>query len=101
MGAKSSGRLFGGQARCHRGQKGDSTKCRNSSSPTLRHPPRGGLSYLYEAVTLRHFLMKTILLIDDDEICRRPAAEALRRAKWEVIEAVDGDQGVELAIKHR
>jgi len=45
--------------------------------------------------------MKTILLIDDDEICRKPAAEALRRAKWEVIEAVDGDQGVELAIKHR
>ncbi|MEP6669200.1 MAG: response regulator [Chthoniobacter sp.] len=45
--------------------------------------------------------MKTILLIDDDEICRKPAAEALRRAKWEVIEAVDGDQGVELAFKHR
>lgn len=45
--------------------------------------------------------MKTILLIDDDEICRRPAAEALRRANWQVIEAVDGAQGVELAIKHR
>jgi len=45
--------------------------------------------------------MKTILLIDDDEICRKPAAEALRRAKWQVIEAVDGDQGVELAIKHQ
>lgn len=45
--------------------------------------------------------MKTILLIDDDEICRKPAAEALRRSKWEVIEAADGDEGVELAIKHR
>jgi phosphoribosyl 1,2-cyclic phosphodiesterase/DNA-binding NarL/FixJ family response regulator len=44
--------------------------------------------------------MKTILLIDDDEICRKPAAEALRREKWQVIEAADGDQGVELAIKH-
>jgi phosphoribosyl 1,2-cyclic phosphodiesterase/ActR/RegA family two-component response regulator len=45
--------------------------------------------------------MKTILLIDDDEMCRRLAAEALRREKWEVIEAADGIQGVELAIKHR
>src|ERR1700761_7818778 len=45
--------------------------------------------------------MKTILLIDDDEICRRPAAEALRRSNWKVIEAADGDRGVELAIQHR
>jgi phosphoribosyl 1,2-cyclic phosphodiesterase/ActR/RegA family two-component response regulator len=45
--------------------------------------------------------MKTILLIDDDEICRKPAAEALRRANWEVIEAADGDRGVQLAIERR
>ena len=45
--------------------------------------------------------MKTILLIDDDEICRKPAAEALRRANWKVIEAADGDRGIELAIEHR
>ncbi|TCO95410.1 phosphoribosyl 1,2-cyclic phosphodiesterase [Chthoniobacter flavus] len=45
--------------------------------------------------------MKTILLIDDDEICRKPAAEALRRSDWQVIEAADGDEGVELAVKHR
>ncbi|MEZ0256958.1 MAG: response regulator [Chthoniobacter sp.] len=65
------------------------------------HPPSGGLSYFYEEATSGISQMKTILLIDDDEICRKPAAEALRRAQWEVIEAVDGDQGVELAIKHR
>jgi len=45
--------------------------------------------------------MKTILLIDDDESCRKPAAEALRRAHWRVIEADDGDRGIELAIEHR
>jgi phosphoribosyl 1,2-cyclic phosphodiesterase/CheY-like chemotaxis protein len=45
--------------------------------------------------------MKTILLIDDDEICRVPAAAMLRREKWNVIEASDGEQGIELAIKHR
>ena len=45
--------------------------------------------------------MKTILLIDDDEICRTPAATMLRRADWNVLEAPDGEQGIELALKHR
>jgi phosphoribosyl 1,2-cyclic phosphodiesterase/CheY-like chemotaxis protein len=45
--------------------------------------------------------MKTILLIDDDEMCRKPAAECLRRDDWRVIEAADGEQGIELAVKHR
>jgi len=45
--------------------------------------------------------MRTILLIDDDEYCRGPAAELLRRANWEVIEAGDGQSGIELAIRHR
>ncbi len=45
--------------------------------------------------------MRTILLIDDDESCRAPAAEMLRRSQWNVIEAGDGEAGVELAVKHR
>jgi phosphoribosyl 1,2-cyclic phosphodiesterase/CheY-like chemotaxis protein len=45
--------------------------------------------------------MKTILVIDDDELCRAPAAEMLRRAEWEVIEACDGESGVEMAVRHR
>ena len=45
--------------------------------------------------------MKTILLIDDDEICRTPTAEMLRRAHWNVLEAGDGDIGLQLAIQHR
>jgi phosphoribosyl 1,2-cyclic phosphodiesterase/CheY-like chemotaxis protein len=45
--------------------------------------------------------MKTILLIDDDEICRAPAAEMLRRAHWQVFEAEDGESGLQLAIQHR
>ena len=45
--------------------------------------------------------MKTILIIDDDEICRAPAAELLRRDGWKVLEAEDGDRGIEVAIEHR
>jgi phosphoribosyl 1,2-cyclic phosphodiesterase/ActR/RegA family two-component response regulator len=45
--------------------------------------------------------MRTILLIDDDEMCRAPAAEYLRGKDWQVIEADDGEQGIELAVRHR
>jgi len=45
--------------------------------------------------------MKTILLIEDDEICRSPAAAMLRKDEWNVLEAEDGERGIELAIKHR
>lgn len=45
--------------------------------------------------------MRTILLIDDDENCRAPAAEFLRRSQWNVIEASDGERGIVSAIKHR
>ena len=45
--------------------------------------------------------MKTILVIDDDELCRVPAAELLRRADWHVLEACDGESGIEMAIQHR
>jgi phosphoribosyl 1,2-cyclic phosphodiesterase/CheY-like chemotaxis protein len=45
--------------------------------------------------------MKTILLIDDDELCRKPAAKMLQRAGWQVVEAEDGERGIELAIQHR
>ena len=45
--------------------------------------------------------MRTILLIDDDEACRLPAAEMLRRDHWNVIEAEDGGAGLDLAVKNR
>ena len=45
--------------------------------------------------------MKTILIIDDDEICRTPAAELLRRDGWKVLEAEDGEKGMALALQHR
>jgi phosphoribosyl 1,2-cyclic phosphodiesterase/CheY-like chemotaxis protein len=45
--------------------------------------------------------MRTILLIDDDEACRTPAAELLRRDHWNVIEAEDGGSGLDLAVKNR
>jgi phosphoribosyl 1,2-cyclic phosphodiesterase/CheY-like chemotaxis protein len=49
----------------------------------------------------RHPRLKTILLIDDDQECREPAAELLRRQDWRVLEAGDGEQGLELAVRHR
>ena len=45
--------------------------------------------------------MKTVLIIDDDEICRTPAATLLKRDGWKVIEAADGEQGIALALAHR
>ena len=45
--------------------------------------------------------MKTILLIDDDDVCRTPAAELLRRNDWRVLEAEDGERGLQLAMQHR
>jgi CheY-like chemotaxis protein len=45
--------------------------------------------------------MKTVLLIDDDDFCRAPASAMLRKVGWNVIEAADGERGIELAIKHR
>jgi phosphoribosyl 1,2-cyclic phosphodiesterase/ActR/RegA family two-component response regulator len=45
--------------------------------------------------------MKTILLIDDDEMCRRPAADLLRRHHWQVFEAEDGEKGMDMAVQHR
>jgi phosphoribosyl 1,2-cyclic phosphodiesterase/CheY-like chemotaxis protein len=48
-----------------------------------------------------HRFVKTILVIDDDELCRAPAAEMLRRADWQVIEACDGESGIAMAVQHR
>lgn len=45
--------------------------------------------------------MKTLLIIDDDALCRRAAAELLRLGEWTVHEAGDGDEGIALAIEHR
>lgn len=41
--------------------------------------------------------MKTILIIDDDQSCRSPAAEMLRRDGWTVFEAEDGESGLTMA----
>ena len=46
-------------------------------------------------------LVRTILLIDDDESCRFPAATLLRRDEWNVLEAANGHEGIEMAVKHR
>src|SRR5688500_7539407 len=45
--------------------------------------------------------MRTVLLIEDDEVGRDRAAAMLRSHGWQVIEAADGQAGIELAIQHR
>jgi phosphoribosyl 1,2-cyclic phosphodiesterase/CheY-like chemotaxis protein len=45
--------------------------------------------------------MATVLLIEDDAESRRATGELFLRAGWNVLEAGDGEVGVELALKHR
>lgn len=46
-------------------------------------------------------MKRTVLLIDDDEVCRMPAAEMFRRWEWNVVESKDGEEGIALAVRHR
>ena len=50
---------------------------------------------------LPHFSMATVLLIEDDAEGRRATSELFLREGWEVLEAGDGEAGVELALKQR
>ena len=45
--------------------------------------------------------MPSVLIIEDDEDGRRALAALFARADWKVLEAADGDSGVELAIRNR
>ena len=45
--------------------------------------------------------MKSALLIDDDTISRRVLSQALAAAGWSVIEARDGEEGIQLALVNR
>src|SRR5437773_11390128 len=43
----------------------------------------------------------SVLIIEDDDDSRRAIARLFARAQWKVLEAADGDTGVELAVRHR
>jgi phosphoribosyl 1,2-cyclic phosphodiesterase/CheY-like chemotaxis protein len=45
--------------------------------------------------------MPTVLLIEDDAESRRATGELFARENWTVLEAGDGELGIELALKHR
>ncbi|HEX8678316.1 MAG TPA: response regulator [Chthoniobacterales bacterium] len=45
--------------------------------------------------------MPTVLLIEDDDESRRATSELFGRDKWTVWQAGDGQEGIELALKHR
>jgi phosphoribosyl 1,2-cyclic phosphodiesterase/ActR/RegA family two-component response regulator len=46
-------------------------------------------------------LMPSVLIIEDDEDGRQAMAKLFAGAKWKVLEAPDGDSGVELALRER
>jgi phosphoribosyl 1,2-cyclic phosphodiesterase/CheY-like chemotaxis protein len=46
-------------------------------------------------------LMPSVLIIEDDEDSREAIAKLFARRDWKVLEAADGDAGVELAIRSR
>jgi phosphoribosyl 1,2-cyclic phosphodiesterase/CheY-like chemotaxis protein len=46
-------------------------------------------------------VMPSVLIIEDDDDSRRAIAKLFERADWKVLEAADGDAGVELAIRNR
>src|SRR3977135_626736 len=46
-------------------------------------------------------LMPSVLIIEDDDDSRRAIANLFARAEWKVLEAADGDSGIELAIRNR
>ena len=45
--------------------------------------------------------MPRVLIIEDDADNRRVLAELFSREDWKVLEATDGDAGVELALRNR
>ena len=45
--------------------------------------------------------MPKVLLIEDDDEARRSTGDLFRREDWTVLEAGDGQAGIDLAIKHR
>ena len=45
--------------------------------------------------------MPSVLIIEEDEDSRRATVKLFARANWKVLEAADGDAGIELAIRNR
>lgn len=45
--------------------------------------------------------MPSVLIIDDDEDGRQALAKLFARSDWNVLEAADGDSGVDLALRNR
>jgi phosphoribosyl 1,2-cyclic phosphodiesterase/ActR/RegA family two-component response regulator len=50
---------------------------------------------------IRDMVKSSVLIIEDDDDSRRAIARLFARAEWKVLEAADGDSGIELAIRNR
>jgi DNA-binding response OmpR family regulator len=50
---------------------------------------------------IRDMVKSSVLIIEDDDDSRRAIANLFARAEWKVLEAADGESGIELAIRNR
>jgi DNA-binding response OmpR family regulator len=50
---------------------------------------------------IRDMVKSSVLIIEDDDDSRRAIAKLFERAEWKVLEAADGDSGIELARRNR
>jgi CheY-like chemotaxis protein len=50
---------------------------------------------------IRDMVMRSVLIIEDDADSRRAIGKLFARADWKVLEAADGDAGIEVAIRNR
>src|SRR5438067_10863586 len=49
----------------------------------------------------RDMVKSSVLIIEDDDDSRRAIARLFARAQWKVLEAADGDSGIEVAVRER
>jgi CheY-like chemotaxis protein len=55
----------------------------------------------HESKGIRDMVMPSVLIIEDDADSRRAIAKLFARADWKVLEAADGDAGVEVALRNQ
>src|SRR5687768_4201882 len=61
----------------------------------------GKLEFFRRLGRLPPIRLKTVLLIDDDEVLRSILTELLRSEGWNVLQAEDGEAGLKLALDHK
>ena len=66
----------------------------------LQYPPRGRPALLDSPNEKQRRCMKTLVLIDSDALSRALLSQCLTGQGWRVLEAEDGEAGLDLVVKH-